>query len=415
MSEVIYRAKWIFPVSSKPLRDGWVAVANRRIVALGDATAPAPAIDLGDVALLPMLVNAHTHLEFSEYAKPLGQPGMSFPDWISEVVKQRQQSDPQLQLINKQLAIASGLQESWRCGVGSLGEIASLPWSAAWYSSPLQVTLFHEILGMQAQRVESHFERCQQQLADGFPDQASLAFALSPHAPYTVSRSTVARAAELAAQAGIPIAMHLAESAEEMELLSSQTGPFRELLERVGAWIPTCWSTSLSARDYLEALSHAPRAQVVHGNYLENRDWNWLAERRAQFTLVHCPRTHDYFQHAVNPVRSAFQAGVRIALGTDSRASNPDLNLWQEARFAARNHTDLPAELWLKASTCNAAYALGIEERAGQLSQGRFWQPAVIELGPDAPKQPDLEWLLHRCPNQPRPLSIADLGKTHFA
>ena len=411
MSDKIWRAKWVFPVASEAMADAWVEVVDGVISGLGTGKPPGVAIELGDCALLPALVNAHTHLEFSDLPQPLGSPGMRFPDWIAAVVSARRALAPDLATDAKRVAIELGLQESWRNGVGTVGEIASAPTSANSYRGPVEVTMFHELLGMAPERIEASWQLWRTLSAE----TNSIELGLSPHAPYTVSLATVREAAERSARDKIPLAMHLAESSEEVEFVTQQTGPFRSLLERFGVWREDAWSGIAGFDPFLTELQKGHRVQVVHGNYLSESQLHLLAARRDRMTLVHCPRTHAYFRHESHPVELAWRLGVRIALGTDSRASNPDLNLWSEARQARAVSPAIPDDCWLRAMTLDAAYSLGREDRAGSLAVGQPFRPCVIELPESAPIEPDFGWLLQTDGCQPRPLSNGGIGRTHLA
>ena len=134
----------------------------------------------------------------------------------------------------------------------------------------------------------------------------------------------------------MPLAMHLAESREEIEFLRDGRGPFRELLESRGGWDPTARPRGARPLDELRVLSRAHRALVVHGNYLDDEEIDFLGRQRRQMAVVYCPRTHAWFGHARYPLEKLLAAGAIVALGTDSRASSPDLSLLAEMRHVAR-------------------------------------------------------------------------------
>ena len=132
--------------------------------------------------------------------------------------------------------------------------------------------------------------------------------------------------------------------------------------------------------DYLQRLSKAHRSLAIHGNYLEPSDWSFLAQNRQHMALVYCPRTHDYFGHERYPLTEMKQANVRIALGTDSRASNPNLNMLEELQFAARRHPDLAPQELLSMATSQAAAALGVADQVGTIESGKQADLAVVQL-----------------------------------
>jgi aminodeoxyfutalosine deaminase len=363
MSTSTLRARWVLPMDRPPIAGGCVTVGDGQIVAV-DAQPPAGAVvtDLGDVALLPGLVNAHTHLEFSDLAAPLGRPGMTLPEWIRLVIGERKRASH-----DQASAIATGLAESLACGVTTVGEISTAP-AVAYEANGLQpsVVTFQESIGFSAQRVDSAFADVEQRFCDS-PHPSGL----SPHAPYTVHPRLLDRIVEMAAARGAPVAMHLAESPEELELLATGDGPFRELLEERSMCDAQAIPRGSRPMDYLQRLAAAPRALVIHGNYLTADELEFCGQRRHSMSVVYCPRTHAYFGHAPYPLAAMLQSGVRVALGTDSRASNPDLNLLAEARFAAQHFPQVEPAAWLRMATLDAAVALGLGAEIGSLTPGK--------------------------------------------
>jgi cytosine/adenosine deaminase-related metal-dependent hydrolase len=179
--------------------------------------------------------------------------------------------------------------------------------------------------------------------------------------------------------AQIPLAMHIAESPEEMRLLATGDGPLRDLLQEFAAWDPAAIPPGARPIDYLRLLADADRALVIHGTYLDGEEIAYLAARSDRMAVVYCPRTHAYFPHAPYPLAKLLAAGVTVGLGTDSRASNPDLNLFEEIRFAAAHHS-LPPEKILAAATLGGAKALGHDHQVGTLTPGKSADLAIVGL-----------------------------------
>jgi cytosine/adenosine deaminase-related metal-dependent hydrolase len=355
-----------------PIAGGYVSIADGRIAAVGaDDPGLGSVEDLGDVVLLPGLVNAHTHLEFSSFSQPLGEGGMSLPEWIRLVIGDRKRGDR-----DAAAAIALGLRESLASGVTTVGEIATSP--AALYASasaaPTTV-LFQEAIGFSAGRVDSVFGEVERRL-DETPHPAGI----SPHAPYTVHPQLVERLVQLAASRGALVAMHLAESPEELELLATGSGPYRELLEERSMWDASAIALGTRPLDYLRTLAGAPRSLVIHGNYLAADEIEFIARHRDRMSVVYCPRTHAYFGHVPYPLEAMRAAGVRVALGTDSRASNPDLNVLQEVRQVVSTCAGVsPAEA-LRMATLDAAEALGLADEVGGLTVGKRADLVAISI-----------------------------------
>ena len=211
---------------------------------------------------------------------------------------------------------------------------------------------------------------------------------LSPHAPYTVHPELLARAVDLSVEHEIPLAMHLAESREEIDFLRDGRGPFRELLESRGAWDPTARPRGARPLDELRVLARAHRALVVHGNYLDDEEIDFLGRQRRQMAVVYCPRTHAWFAHARYPLEKLLAAGAIVALGTDSRASSPDLSLLAEMRHVAREFPAMSRATILELGTLGGARALGLDSQIGTLEPGKWANLAAIALPEDAAADP---------------------------
>jgi cytosine/adenosine deaminase-related metal-dependent hydrolase len=184
----------------------------------------------------------------------------------------------------------------------------------------------------------------------------------------------------LAAAEGAPLAFHLAESREEIELLRSGSGPLRQFLDSLAAWQPGALRPGTRPLDSLRLLAAAPRALVIHGNYLDDEELAFLAERAARMTVVYCPRTHAWFDHPRYPLEKMLSAGVAVALGTDSRASAPDLSLLAELRTVAARHPAVQPAVVLQLGTSRAATALGWQEDMGSLEAGKLANLTVVGL-----------------------------------
>lgn len=395
LSPRAYRARAIFTGQGAPILGGVIEVQGSHIVAVGKNT-DLPVVDLGDVAIIPGLVNAHVHLEFSDLSAPFSTKTnvtaeTSFADWIRQVVAYRRQTG------RAEDAIERGLTESAHAGVVALGEIATSDWRPDSHGhSPLGLTVFRESIALGFDRAAAQLEVARQHIAAG-QRAAHWKPGVNPHAPYTARRELVAGLAELAASEQVPIAMHLAESPDEVELLATGGGPLRRMLEDFGVWTADAFAPDLAAIDYLRLLSAAPRALVVHGTCLSPVEIEFLSQERARFTVVYCPRTQAAFGYGKHPCAELVRRGVPVAIGTDSRASNPDLSLWQELRHVAAHGMDIdPAEI-LAMGTARGAAALGWEHKLGTLAAGRdaTWHLIPLDDAPLAEPWPGL-WSAHR-------------------
>ncbi len=372
-SKLALQARWVLPIESPPIAGGVVTIENERIVAVGQhPDKGAPIQDLGDVVLMPGLVNAHTHLEFSHQEKPLGQAGMPLPEWIQLVIAHRKQQSGAVS------GVKAGLQESLKAGVTTIGEIATSPFAVDAIEDLPELVAFQEVIGFSAARIDSVFAELQQRLQS---KHVASQLGISPHAPYTVHPELLAKLVDLSVDRQLPVAMHLAESPEERQLLCDNQGSFRELLEQRSMWDDDVFALGLQPLDYLQVLAQSPRSLVVHGNFLSRREIEFVGEHRDGMSIVFCPRTHAFFEHDAYPLQAMLDAGVRVAIGTDSRASNPNLSLLGELRYLASVFEGIPPEIILKLGTLNGAEALGMAETVGSLVPGKLANLAAIPCG----------------------------------
>lgn len=362
----------MFPVDRPPIVGGVVTIEGDRIVDVGNPPTDATKIDLGSVALLPGLVNAHTHLEFSHLRKPLGQAGMSLVEWIRLVIAERGRETSA-----STETIAKGLQESIAGGVTTIGDIATSVIGPD-DTHTLNFLSFFEVIGFSRARAASAAAALVERLDN--PANRGRRVGISPHAPYTVSPDLLQLLVEESRQRRLPVAMHLAESREEIELLTSGEGPFQQLLEERSMWDSAAIPHGSRPLDYLHLLAEAPRAIVVHGNYLSREELEFLANRRNRMSLAYCPRTHAYFRHSPYPLEQALALGVRVALGTDSRASNPDLSLLAEMLFVTNSYPEVDPHAVLRMATLAGAEALGLDGDIGSLTPGKLANIVAIPL-----------------------------------
>ena len=367
-TDFIVRTRYAFTLDGSVLQQPLENI-TLRITDCGASVCDAePDVDLGNVAIIPELVNTHTHLEFSSIASPLDRtPEATFADWITKLLESRAQRD--LDPNAHRESVELGLRESAQHGIGVLGEIATqCDWVAGFKESdsdlkmvfrrrPARGIRFLELLGLSPDRIENLLTTAKAFLQGATPPRWRAG--LSPHAPYTVGWKLMESIPALSRQFRAPVAMHLSETIEEMELLSSHCGPLVELLRERGVWDPTAVPRGIQPLDYLEQLAQAHRSLIIHGNYLMPVDWKLLARHSSHMSVVYCPRTFDYFGHEDYPLRKMIDAGVLVAVGTDSRASNPDLDLFKELQFIRQRHADVSSREILLLGTENGAQALG--------------------------------------------------------
>lgn len=367
-------ARWIFPVSGPPVADGVVTIAGDRIVSVEPNGGRAADMDLGEVAVLPGLVNAHTHLDLSGLR---GQflPSGEFTAWLRQVIAHRRGTTPE----QIEAAVRAGLAESLRHGTTLLGDISAQGLSG-WpvlRKAPLRSVVFYELIGLRQDRADVALEAAQDWLGKftvpADPAQRVCLPGLSPHAPYSVRNKLFDQAALLARRMSYPMAVHLAESRDELELLKHRRGPFVEFLKELQVWDTEGVATSPD--EVIRLCGESIPTLFIHCNYLPVES---VIPPNA--SIVYCPRTHAAFGHSPHPFRDFQARGVRVALGTDSLASNPDLSILAEMRYVHRHYPDVPGEILLRMGTLSGAEALGWADETGSLEAGKSADLAVVPL-----------------------------------
>ena len=374
-----YHAAWILPISEPPIRDGWIAIDGGRIVALGDRkTASSADVDLGQVAVMPGLVNAHTHLELS-YLRDSVPAAATFVQWVRGVMAaRRQQPDSRAPEILE--AIDRSIGEAVECGTAVVGDISNtLVTFAPLVRSPLAAAVFYELIRFNTADPTGVVERaCQEIQALEATDRVRVS--LAAHAPYSVAPLVLRAIRQAVARDSVrPCSVHLAESVEEIEFLRTAAGPCRELLEEVGAWDPAWTAPAVSPVEYLDASGFlGARTLAVHGVQMTRADLGRLVARGT--TLVTCPRSNRHTGAGVPPIEEFYDSGVRVAVGTDSLASAPDLNVFTELAVLRTLAPSVPASALLESATRVGARALGFDAEYGTIQPGKRARLLAVDV-----------------------------------
>ena len=357
----LIRAQWILDDDHGPVADGAVRVEAGRVVQvvsgaasirrLANAMGEEP-LDLGPGVLCPGLVNAHAHLELTALGGRLSGED-PFASWVGNLLRERARCTRG----ELERGVLQGSRQLLASGATALGEITSLGISPSWAAaSPTAVRLYHECLDAgDGNRTQGAFEAVREQMAC-----TQLPSSLSPHAPFSVSPGLFARLGQLAREQHLPVTIHWAESVEEQEYLLGGGGPLAESLG------PSPLRAGLDLIE--EAGLLGPRTALVHGNLPAPGEPERLAATGT--SLVHCPGTHRFFGRDPFPLEEYRRAGVNLALGTDSLASNTALDMRREMALLRQAQPGLaPAEVWLMA-TRGGARALDLQGQVGCLTPG---------------------------------------------
>lgn len=379
-----YHASWLLPISGPPIRNGWVAVDRGRVVAVGHRLPGGDGQDvqLGDVAILPAVVNAHTHLELS-YLREEVPPASQFVTWIRGVMAaRRDRPDPKSSEILT--AVDRAIAELRACGTGVVGDISNtLVTFEPLVRSPLAGIVFYELIRFNAPDPQAFVAAATTEIA-ALPANAHVKASLAAHAPYSVA-PLVMRAIRqsLDTDAFTPCSVHLSESVEEVEFILTGGGPWRTLLEDVGAWDPSWTPPAVSPVQFLDDAGFlGANVLAVHGVQMTLDDLGRLKARGT--TLVTCPRSNGHTGAGAPPIQDFYDSGVRVAVGTDSLASAPDLNLFAEVATMRALAPDVPASALLASATIEGARALGFDADYGSIEPGKRAALIAVALPADA-------------------------------
>ena len=382
----VFRASWLCPITRPPIANGWLAVDAGRVAGVGerlDDAPRAPIRDLGRVAILPGLVNAHTHLELS-WLRGRVPPAATFVDWIKQLFitrggRHERPDDPAVLD-----AARDAILELRECGIAAVGDISnSLATVAPLRESGLRGVVFHELLGFNlphGHRIEETRSARDEARAIGGDD---VRISVAPHACYSVSPEMFqAIRAELDRQPVRITSVHVGESESEMQFLEHGGGPWPGMLRWVGSWVEEWQPPRCGPVEFLNTLRFLDaQTLVVHGVQLS--DDSLVRLRSLGCTLVTCPRSNQWVGVGVPPIERFYASGVPVAVGTDSLASVEDLNVFSELKTMRWLAPSVPARTLLESATLVGARALGLGAQLGSLDVGKLAETIAVDLPQD--------------------------------
>jgi len=360
-------ADWILPIADVPIGRGAVTLEDGRIVSVAVRDGSEDRA-LGRVAVLPGLVNAHTHLELS-YLHHRIPPAPSFLEWVRPMLAaraERAQTDEAAILG----AARKAIQYARATGTALIGDVTNtLAAVALLREARMSACVFHELLGFAGQNADAQVRSARAAIDALASDDVRLS--LAPHAPYSVAPALFgAIRRDLDEHDPAVSTVHLGESPEEVEFLLKGTGPWRSLLEQIGVWNADWQAPKCSPVDYLADMGFLTGSVLaIHGVQFEGTDLDRL--RTLGITLVSCPRSNRYVGVGSPPLEAFYAMDVDVALGTDSLASVDDLNMFSELAEARRIAPKVPARALLRSATLTGATALGFGDAFGSIEPGK--------------------------------------------
>ena len=396
---MIIRARIVVTMHGAPIENGAVAVSGDRIVDVGrfvdiKTRNAGNTVDLGEQVLLPGLINAHCHLDYTCLRGKI-PPQKSFADWIKAINAKKANLSAQDYLAS----IGDGLVEAKQFGTTTIANLTAFPDLVPQISSQIRTSWFFELIDVRIPgRANEIVARAMESLTSALEcaDMSALSkrrhvaalqmtqFGLAPHALFTASRDLFQRCEHIAGRENILLTTHLAESREEMQMFRHASGPLYEFLKSIGRSIDDCGiktplelfldligsGGSPNRRRAIEVNRPYPSWIVAHLNELTESDFDLLERSNSKFHVVHCPRSHTYFGHSPFAFERLRSFGFGICLGTDSLASNESLSLFAEMRAFQKEFPSVSAEEIFQMVTVNPARALRQENALGQIRPG---------------------------------------------
>ena len=366
----VLSADWVLPVEGAPIEGGAVVVEDGRIAAIGQAGELGPGTHYADAVIVPGFVNAHSHLEYAVYAG-FGDGLGDFAEWITLHIQRKArigwEEYVDIARFGAAQCLASGVTTVGDCSYSGATVVACADLG-------LRATVYLEVFGADPALALEHFAEIKQRVDGFFSDRVRLG--ISPHAPYSVSLDLYRACAEL----GLPVATHLSESPAEIAYLMRGEGPWGAYSDLLVPHPGTTGTRLLADHDLL-----GDGVLAAHCVMLEQEEIDLLASTGTG--VAHCPRSNAALGCGVAPLSELRAAGVRVGVGTDSPASAPSFDFFDElrsvllsARARAQRPSVLSAAETLELGTMGGARALGLDGEIGSLVLGKRADLAVLSL-----------------------------------
>jgi len=380
---MIIRARVVVTMDGPPIENGAIAISADRIVDAGKFSeiskrySGEEVVDLGEQALLPGLINAHCHLDYTCLRGRIPRQ-KSFTDWVRAINAEKTKLSPD----DYVRSINEGFVEAKRFGTTTIANLTAVPELVSRIQAPIRTWWFAELIDVRdPTRANEIVDLAVEQL------KSAEHLGLAPHAPFTASANLYRRCEEIARSKEVLLTTHLAESREEMSMFRDANGPLYEFLKEIGRDMSDC-GRSTPIRNFLSAVGRGgspnrPRAievnrpyLIAHLNEISQSDLELLRKSKPNFQIVYCPRSHAYFSHSAFQFEKLRELRFNICLGTDSLASNDDLSLFAEMRAFQKDFPDVSPEEILRMATLNPALALGKPHVLGRIGKN-YWADLI--------------------------------------
>jgi len=381
----IYSADWVLPITSERVRHGAIVIDDENLILdLGQneriletyRDENVQRIHFENSILMPGLVNAHTHLELS-MMKGVIADELDFGDWVYEAITQRLEF-PEEKI---RAACRRAVKELHQTGTVAVGDIAnSLSVSTdCLKEANLYAVVFNELTGFPSALAKPKLDEFLSRIPED--NSGKVRQTLAPHAAYSVSPELFELIRIYLDSHGAISTVHAAESMDETTFIRNGNGKIRNTIEKLGRWEERWRTPGVSPIAYLDALGILTnRMLAVHAVHTDDEDLEILSGRNV--SVCTCPRSNVKINvGGIAPVEKYLKAGLNVCIGTDSLASNDDLNLWNEMSFFKQVHPTVPPTTILKMATINGARALRLDDQIGTIERGK--ENSVIRIETD--------------------------------
>lgn len=387
---MLLKAKWVLPIESEPIKDGAVVVSRTKIKDVGkarDLSKKYPneeIVDFGLSALMPGLINLHSHLEFSVFRGLTDD--LPFSSWKISQHKKLKKLDTE----NWQVSAELGATETIKSGITTVADITTSGASLSpVIEKGLRGVVLHEVMGLEHKNIKQKIDQIQKTV-ESWQEQAKgslIKIGVAPHSPYTVSPPLFKAVSDFAIENKMQVSIHLAGSKDEYQFVKYGSGPLAIEYKQLAGWGDILWQpTGVSPVKYLEQWD-AYEGKVMAAHCIQVNDYDVDILAKYGVNIIYCPRFGAKMAMGIAPVQKFLERNMLVGLGTDSPASNNTFDLFEEMRIGlmlqrAQNQTttNFSAEDFIRMATINGAAILGLEKEIGSLKQGKRADIIAIDL-----------------------------------
>ncbi len=387
---MIITAKWLLPITDTPIEDGALRVEGDRIVAVGRREELRPEtgeeeLDLGQAALLPGFVDLHTHLEYSVFRGLVDD--LSYTSWKLQVMGRSRALTLEDWTASARLGALEAIQSGITCIADMTSSSASLEAAA---EAGLRGVIFHELTGMETNRVPDQIKEAEQAIERSKEacSGTNLSVGIGPHSPYATCAELFTAVVDLARRLDLSLCTHLAGSQDEYQFVKYGSSELGNVFREMSGWSEIPWQpTGVSPVKYLEQwdVFEVPNAIAVHCVQVNRDDIEIL--NKYDVGIVHCPKCSAKLGMGIAPLASFRERRSRLAIGTDSPASNNVMDMFDEMRTGLLLQRGLSqsvephsAESFVRMATYGGAQVLKMEDEIGSLEVGKKADIVCVDL-----------------------------------